>query len=133
MNPKPSIQPSSACEFALIVYKNCVTYLKSLNVHKRFIFFYLHIFWLKNSKILPIFGLINDKMIFCLVTNSKTHQFQQSKISEKKNTPKRSDLQYLSELHIRCIPYLLDYRIYSAIRRGFHLSRMTTNNLTSSM
>ena len=25
------------------------------------------------------------------------------------------------------------YRIYSAIRRGFHLSRMTTNNLISSM
>ena len=27
----------------------------------------------------------------------------------------------------------LTYRIYSAIRRGFHLSRMTTNNLISSM
>ena len=25
------------------------------------------------------------------------------------------------------------YRIYSAIRRGFHLTRMTTNNLISSM
>ena len=25
------------------------------------------------------------------------------------------------------------YRIYSAIRRGFHLARMTTNNLISSM
>ena len=25
------------------------------------------------------------------------------------------------------------YRIYLAIRRGFHLSRMTTNNLISSM
>ena len=25
------------------------------------------------------------------------------------------------------------YRIYSAIKRGFHLSRMTTNNLISSM
>ena len=25
------------------------------------------------------------------------------------------------------------YRIYSAIRRGFHLSRMTTKNLISSM
>ena len=28
---------------------------------------------------------------------------------------------------------LMIYRIYSAIRRGFHLSRMTTNNLISSM
>ena len=27
----------------------------------------------------------------------------------------------------------LYYRIYLAIRRGFHLSRMTTNNLISSM
>ena len=26
-----------------------------------------------------------------------------------------------------------NYRIYSAIRRGFHLSRMTINNLISSM
>ena len=26
-----------------------------------------------------------------------------------------------------------DYRIYLAIRRGFHLSRMTTNNLISCM
>ena len=28
---------------------------------------------------------------------------------------------------------LCSYHIYSAIRRGFHLSRMTTNNLISSM
>ena len=29
--------------------------------------------------------------------------------------------------------FYLTYRIYSAIRRGFHLSRMTTNNSISSM
>ena len=29
--------------------------------------------------------------------------------------------------------YLVQYRIYLAIRRGFHLSRMTTNNLISYM
>ena len=37
-------------------------------------------------------------------------------------------------LDFMCTGRLNDsHRIYSAIRRGFHLSRMTTNNLISSM
>ena len=30
--------------------------------------------------------------------------------------------------HLRACVVIMSYRIYSAIRRGFHLSRMTTNN-----
>ena len=50
---------------------------------------------------------------------------------------KTADKDRLSLWFIIIHTYLYDgfhgYRIYSAIRRGFHLSRMTTNNLISSM
>ena len=36
-------------------------------------------------------------------------------------------------IHSSELPLKANYHIYSAIRRGFHLSRMTTNNLISSM
>ena len=36
-------------------------------------------------------------------------------------------------LHFVAQNCLFQYRIYSAVRRGFHLSRMSTNNLISSM
>ena len=40
---------------------------------------------------------------------------------------------FLGLVAVCSAPFNKEYRIYLAIRRGFHLSRMTTNNLISSM
>ena len=74
--------------------------------------------------------LLDDKFgITCIHENMSTGRYYGSILQfvfyvKSKSLSPMNDNQYLSIVH---------YRIYLAIRRGFHLSRMTTNILISSM
>ena len=70
---------------------------------------------LKKIKKISLFASCSDAMI-------NTHLLEQPLSQTYFHSPKG----------VRAIELSL-YRIYLAIRRGFHLSRMTTNNLISSM